>query len=111
MQMKTSKTNMIGTIITAVILIAVVVLSNIGTTQMSVAGNAISKVFMPIQNGVVYLKNKITKNDQAISDIDSLKEETMLTASDRGTVDEIIFALETLGGEKNDFLCQRDRFF
>ena len=35
-----------------------------------------------------------------LSFIDSLKEETMLTASDRGTVDEIIFALETLGDEK-----------
>ena len=61
--MKTSKTNLIGTIITAAILIAVVVLSNIGTTQMSTAGNVVSKVFMPVQNGAVFLKNKITKNN------------------------------------------------
>ena len=53
--MKTSKTNMIGTIITAVILIAVVVLSNIGTTQMSTAGNVISKVKIKLQKMIQLL--------------------------------------------------------
>ena len=113
MQMKTSKTNMIGTIITAVILIAVVVLSNIGTTQMSTAGNVISKVFMPIQNGVVYLKNKITKNDSAISDIDALKSENAKLKEENSKLTEQVRELEIIKAENdslNDYMNLKNKY-
>ncbi len=32
-------------------------------------------MFIPMQNGLIYIKEKITGNDQQLSDMESLKEE------------------------------------
>ena len=73
--MKHNKTGMIGIIITIIVLIVVVVLSNMGTNQMQNMQTVISKLFMPFQNGYIYIKNKITGDEQQISDIEGLKNE------------------------------------
>ena len=73
--MSKNKTSSAGVIITIVLLIVIVILSNIKTNKISQVGNAITNIFMPIQNGFVFVKNKITNNDQEISDISKLKDE------------------------------------
>lgn len=104
--MKTSKTNVIGTIITLTILIAVVVLSNIGSDNMSRAGNVVNKLFMPIQNGFIYVKNKITNNNQEISDVEKLKEENSKLKEENSKLTEQVREYEIIKAE-NDSLKEK----
>ena len=72
---KNKKTGIIGVIVTVIILITIVVVSNIEIENFSQIGGALSSLVMPVQNGITYLKNKITGNDAFFSDISTLKEE------------------------------------
>ena len=72
---RNKKTGMIGIIITIVILILTVVLSNIDVQKMSYLENAFNAFVMPIQNGLTYLKNKMEGNSSFFTDINKLQEE------------------------------------
>lgn len=72
---KKKKTGQIGIIITIIVLILLVVLSNMDTQKLSSAENVFSYLVMPIQNGLTYLKNKITGNNSFFSDVEHLKAE------------------------------------
>lgn len=69
------KTGIIGIIITIIILIFLVVITNTGIAKMSYVENIVSTLVMPIQNGLTYLKGKLTGNDSFFQDINNLKEE------------------------------------
>ncbi|MCI9087590.1 MAG: rod shape-determining protein MreC [Clostridia bacterium] len=72
---RNKKTGMIGIMITIVILILTVILSNIDVQKMSYLENAFNAFVMPIQNGLTYLKNKIEGNSSFFTDINKLQEE------------------------------------
>ena len=59
---KTKKNGVIGIIITIVVLILIVIFSNASETGFKSIGNTISSLVMPVQNGVIYIKNKIQGN-------------------------------------------------
>lgn len=69
------KTSIVGIIITIIILIILVFISNMNVQSLSYIENAVSTIVMPIQNGITYLKNKITGNNTFFTDISKLKEE------------------------------------
>lgn len=69
------KTGMIGIIITILILILTVILSNIDVQKMSYLENAFNSFVMPIQNGLTYLKNKMEGNSSFFTDISKLQDE------------------------------------
>ena len=58
------KTNIIGVIITIIILIILVFISNLKIEKLSYIENAFSNIIMPIENGITYLKNKISGNSK-----------------------------------------------
>ena len=58
---KKNKAGILGIVITIIILVLVVVFSN-GERNTSFFENVANKLVMPIQNGLTYLKNKITGN-------------------------------------------------
>ena len=91
--MKNSKTGTIGICITVIVLIIIIILSNIGTERMNIMKNGITKIFMPAQNAFVFVKNKITGNEQEISDIEQLKQENKQLREER--------ELEILKSENN----------
>ena len=72
---KKKKNGVIGVVITIVILIIIVILSNINIENFSHIGGALGSFVMPVQNGLVYIKNKIQGNSTFFSDITTLKEE------------------------------------
>lgn len=72
---RNKKTGVIGIIITIIILILTVILSNIDVEKMSYLENALNSFVMPIQNGLTYLKNKMEGNDSFFTDISKLQEE------------------------------------
>lgn len=64
-----------GIIITIILLIILVILSNLDVEKLSSVENAFSTLVMPIQNGLTYLKNKLSGNDDFFTDINNLTEE------------------------------------
>lgn len=73
--MNKKKTGIVGIIITVIILIVLVFISNMNLENLSYIENAVSIVVMPIQNGLTYLKNKITGNHTFFADINKLQQE------------------------------------
>jgi len=69
------KTGVVGIIITIIILIILVFISNMNVENLSYIENAVSSVVMPVQNGLTYLKNKITGNNTFFADISRLQQE------------------------------------
>lgn len=69
------KTSIVGIIITIIILIILVFISNMNVENLSYIENAVSTIVMPIQNGLTYLKNKITGNNTFFADISKLQQE------------------------------------
>ncbi len=96
-----NKTSVIGITITIIILIIIVVVSNLGTSQMQTFQTVVSKLFMPFQNGYVYIKNKITGNEQQISDISLLKNENSSLREENSKLKEQVRELEILKSENN----------
>ena len=72
---KKRKNGLVGSIVTASILIVVVILTNIKIEDWSYAGNIFGKITEPVQSGLVYLKNVISKNDIFFINLDELKKE------------------------------------
>ena len=66
------KSGIIGITITIIILIVLVIVTN--NNSIHLEGIA-SKIVMPIQNGITYLKNKVTGNNEFFVNIDNLKAE------------------------------------
>ena len=79
------KSGIIGIIITIIILILVVIFSN-GETNSNFFENAATNLVMPIQNGLTYLKNKLSGNGTFFTDINNLKAE-----NNRGTSNHMVF--------------------
>jgi len=72
---KNKKGGIVGIIITIIILIIIVLLTNVETNKVSGLEKAFDTIVMPIQNSLVYLKNKIKGNDGFFQNIDKLKAE------------------------------------
>lgn len=72
---KNRKTGKIGIIITVLLLTILVVITNIDTSKFSYIEGIVNKLVMPIQNGMIFLKNKIAGNNIFFDDIKNLKAE------------------------------------
>lgn len=72
---RNKKTGIIGIIVTIIILILLVFITNTDIAKMSYIENVVSTIVMPIQNGLTYLKNKLAGNDSFFEDINHLRNE------------------------------------
>lgn len=72
---KNKQSNVLGGIITLIILILLIFLSNVETGKLSFLESAISKITTPIQRASTDLKNKIKGNSAYFTDIDNLQSE------------------------------------
>lgn len=111
--MNNSKTSVIGTVIAIIILVVLIVVSNIGTTSMTVMQNGISAFVIPVQNAFIFIKNKINSNEQEISEISSLKEENQNLREENSKLKEGERELEVLKSENNtlkDYLNLKNKY-
>ncbi len=97
--MKNSKSNSIGTIIAIVLLIIIIILSNVKASRSYLLTGAISKVFMPVQNMISYIKEKTMSEN--LGDIESLKEENSKLKDENEKLKEEERELEILKSENN----------
>lgn len=100
---KKNKTSNIGIIITIIILILIVVFSNIKTENKSFLEGTLSKIVMPLQNGLVYLKNKLARNDSFFTNVENLKKENEELKKKNIELEESLRELEIIKSE-NDVL-------
>ena len=67
---RNKKSGIVGIVITIIILILIVIFSN-GEKNASFFENAAANLIMPVQNGLTYLKNKLSGNSTFFTDIKS----------------------------------------
>lgn len=70
---KDNKNSKLGIVITIVILIFLVIITNLDNNIWSRISNPFTKLTMSVQSGIIYLKNKISKNDDYFATVDDLK--------------------------------------
>ena len=91
----------IGIIITVVILILLVILSNTKLSNISYLGNAINTIVMPIQNGYTYLKNKIAGNSSFFTNIETLSTENDQLKQENSELEQKLRELEIIKAQNN----------
>ncbi len=96
---KNKKTGIIGIIITIIVLIILVLLTNIKLGSLTGVENIFSKLVMPVQNGLTYLKNKVYRNNVFFEDINNLKTENEKLKEKNNQLEEALRELEIIKAE------------
>ena len=95
---KNKKAEIAGIVITIVILILIVIFSNTDS-EISFLDNAASKLVMPVQNGLTYLKNKISGNSTFFTDTNNLKQENEELSKRNSELEQSLRELESIKSE------------
>lgn len=95
---RSKKSGMLGIIITIVVLVLVVIFSN-GEKNTSFFENVASKLVMPVQNGLTYLKNKISGNHTFFTDVSNLKTENEELKNKNSKLEQSLRELENIKSE------------
>ncbi|MGN1310134.1 MAG: rod shape-determining protein MreC [Clostridia bacterium] len=98
---KNRKKGIAGSIITAIVLIALIFITNISINNFSKVENVFNKIVMPIQNGLTYLKNKIAGNDSFFENIDMLKAENQELKKQNEELQRKLEELQIIKSENN----------
>lgn len=93
------KMGVLGIVITIIVLILLVVLSNINIDKFSYVESAAVKLVTPIQNGLVFLKNKIEGNSSFFTDLSNLKEENRRLKEENSNLEKSLRELEIIKAE------------
>ncbi len=93
------KYGVIGTIITIVILILLFILTNVQNSNLSFIENMANKIVMPIQNGLTYIKNKVSGNSSFFENVSKLKEENDNLKNRNKDLEEQLRELEAMKSE------------
>lgn len=100
MVMKRNKKNtIVGTIITILILIFLVAVSNIKMEDVSKKANPFTSFANTVQNGLVYLKNKIAGNDSFFINVEEMKKENEELKAKNSELEQSLRELEILKAE------------
>lgn len=97
--MNKRKTGIAGIIITIILLIILVFISNLNLNKFSHVENLFSNLVMPIQSGITYLKNKLSGNDNYFATMDSLKKENANLKEKNTQLEEEVRKLEVIQSE------------
>lgn len=96
---KNKKSGVLGIIITIIILIIIVMVSNTNKEEASFIEKAFNSFVMPIQNGLVHIKNKVSGNSSFFSNLDSLKSENESLKQTNSELEQKVRELEIIKAE------------
>lgn len=99
--MNRKRSGKLGIIITIILLIILVFISNLKLNKFSYIENAFSNLIMPIQSGITYLTNKISGNNNYFATMDSLKKENNLLKQKNTELEESLRKLEIIQAENS----------
>ena len=100
------KSGIIGVIITIIILIKLVVVTNTSSESTSIIQGIANTVVVPIENGLTYLKNKISNNNSFFENINQLKAENDQLKQRNSELEQSLREYEVIKNE-NDQLKQQ----
>ena len=92
---RNKKSGLLGIIITIVVLILIVIFSN-KEANTSFFENFANKLVMPIQNGLTYVKNKVSGNSSFFTDISNLKTENKELQEKNSKLEQSLRELENI---------------
>ena len=95
---RNKKAGIIGIIITILILILIVIFSN-SDSNLSFFETVANNLVMPIQNGMTYIKNKISGNSTFFQDISNLKAENEQLKEENSSLEKQLRELENIKSE------------
>ena len=95
---KNKKSGILGIVITIIILILIVIFSN-GEQNSNFLQNAANNLVMPIQNGLTFIKNKLSGNNAFFSDLDYLKDENKKLKEKNNELEQSLRELENIKTE------------
>lgn len=95
---KNRKSGLLGIIITIIVLILIVIFSN-REANTSFFENIANKLVMPVQNGLTYLKNKVSGNSTFFTDINNLKTENKELQEKNSQLEQSLRELENIKTE------------
>ena len=95
---KNKRSGLFGIIITILILVLIVIFSN-KETNTSFFENIANKLVMPMQNGLTYLKNKVSGNSTFFTDINNLKNENKELKDENSRLEQSLRELENIKTE------------
>lgn len=98
-----NKSGKIGIIITIVILIFLVIFSNLNNNIWTHITNPLTKITMTVQSGVIYLKNKISKNDAYFIQINDVQKENNNLKNENNELKQQLQELEIVKAENKTF--------
>ena len=96
---RSKKNNVIGIVITSIVLIIIVLITNISLDKVSFIEKASNTVIMPIQNALTYLKNKISGNEGFFQEIEGLKTENEELKSKNSELEKKLREFEIMKSE------------
>lgn len=99
--MNKKKTGIAGIVITSILLIVLVFISNLKLNKLSHIENVFSNLIMPIQSGITYLRNKLSGNDNYFATMDYLKEENKALKEKNSELEEKLRQLEIMQAENS----------
>lgn len=98
---KNKKNTVVGIIITTLILIFLVAVSNTKIEKISQIGNPFTNFVNSIQNSMVYLKNKVAGNDSFFLNIEEMKQENERLKKENSELEQSLRELEILKAENS----------
>ena len=98
-----NKTGVIGIIITIIILISLIIISNIKEEKFYIIENGLSKIIVPIQNGLTLLKNKVENNSDFFVELDEIKNENKRLQEENEQLKQKINEMEIIKAENNNY--------
>lgn len=96
---KSKKNNVFGIVLTIFLLVVLVFLSNVNIDKFSYIESAVSSLVVPIQNGLTYLKNKVSGNSTFFTNINQLKDENKELKEKNSNLEEKLRQLEMVKSE------------
>ncbi len=99
------KYGILGVVVTIIILILLFALTNTQNSKLSYIENLANKIVMPIQNGLVYLKNKVNGKSSFFENVSNLKNENQQLIERNTELEKQLRELEVMKAE-NETLKQ-----
>lgn len=96
---KEKKSTVIGVIVTILILIFLVAVSNTKIDKIAQVGNPVTGFVNNIQNGLVYLKNKMAGNDSFFINVEEMKKENERLKEENSELEKSLRELEIVKAE------------
>ena len=96
---KNKKSGILGVILTIIALVILVFATSSRSGEVSFVENILNGIVMPVQTGIAYIKNKVTKNDAYFKDMETIQKENEELKAKNSQLEQSLRELEIIKAE------------